>query len=77
MLPLGRNKVLGWIKQDGRLDLAWRPCVCHLWSNSWHSSRQPTCPLPALDFENPDLVSASCTQTEDAVDAKKILVFIA
>ena len=32
MLPLGRNKVLGRIKQGGELDLACWPCICHLWS---------------------------------------------
>ena len=30
MLSLGRDKVPGWIKQGGGLDLARRPSVCHL-----------------------------------------------
>ena len=30
MLPLGRNKVPGQIKQGGGLDSALGPCVCHL-----------------------------------------------
>ena len=29
-LPLGSNKVLGWIKQGGGPDSARGPCVCHL-----------------------------------------------
>ena len=33
-LLLGRNKVLGRIKQGGGPDLAHRPCVCHLCSRT-------------------------------------------
>ena len=33
-LPLGRNKVLGQIKQGGGLDSAHGPCVCHLCTSS-------------------------------------------
>ena len=32
VLPPGRNKVPGRIKQGGGLDSASGPCVCHLWS---------------------------------------------
>ena len=33
-LPLGRNKVLGRIKQGGGPDSARGPGVCHLWSTT-------------------------------------------
>ena len=39
MLPPGRHKVPGQIKQGGGLDSARRPCVCHLWNiGSWDMS---------------------------------------
>ena len=34
-LPLGRNKVLGHIKQGGGPDLARGSCVCHLCSRTF------------------------------------------
>ena len=46
MLPLGRNKVPGQIKQGGGPDSAQEPCVCHL------SSRlKPTKPFKQAAFK--------------------------
>ena len=38
MLPLGRNKLLGWIKEGGRPDLALMPCICHLWCRAFFNA---------------------------------------
>ena len=41
MLPLGRNKVSGPIKQGGGPDSACGPCVCHLWSTQCRAHTPP------------------------------------
>lgn len=51
----------------------WPPSLGLPLSSPGHFSRQPAWPLQALRFENLDLVSASCTETEDLVGVKEML----
>ena len=58
MLPLGRSKVLGQIKQCRGPDSAHGLCVCHLWSSSnASSSRKPSHPPPPAGALVPSLHS--------------------